>query len=209
MKKYLAITLGILMLASILVASDATKTETVTTATVDSPAPNFTLTDVAGKTHSLADFKGKFVVLEWVNFDCPFVKKHYGAKNMQSLQAAYIKKDVVWLSICSSAKGKQGYFEGKDLTDRITKEGLSSTAYLIDTDGTVGKMYGAKTTPNMYVINPEGTLVYAGAIDDTPTPNPDDIKTAKNYVQLALDASMAGKPVATKATAPYGCGVKY
>jgi peroxiredoxin len=209
MKKYLAITLGILMLASILVASDATKTETVTTATVDSPAPNFTLTDVAGKTHSLADFKGKFVVLEWVNFDCPFVKKHYGAKNMQTLQAAYTKKEVVWLSICSSAKGKQGYFEGKDLTDRITKEGLSSTAYLIDTDGTVGKMYGAKTTPNMYVINPEGTLVYAGAIDDTPTPNPDDIKTAKNYVQLALDASMAGKPVATKATAPYGCGVKY
>lgn len=209
MKKYLAIALGILMLASVLVASDATKTETAPAAVVDSPAPNFTLTDVAGKTHSLADYKGKFVVLEWVNFDCPFVKKHYGGKNMQTLQATYTKKDVVWLSICSSAKGKQGYFEGKDLTDRITKEGLSSTAYLIDTDGTVGKMYGAKTTPNMFVINPEGVLVYAGAIDDTPSPNPDDIKTAKNYVQLALDASMAGKPVATKATAPYGCGVKY
>lgn len=209
MKKYLAIALGILMLASVLVASDATKTETAPAAVVDSPAPNFTLTDVAGKTHSLADYKGKFVVLEWVNFDCPFVRKHYGGRNMQTLQATYTKKDVVWLSICSSAKGKQGYFEGKELTDRIAKEGLSSTAYLIDTDGKVGKMYGAKTTPNMYVINPEGVLVYAGAIDDTPSPNPDDIKTAKNYVQMALDASMAGKPVATKATAPYGCGVKY
>ena len=209
MKKYLVMLLGLLALSTALIASDATNTETVQTATVDQAAPNFTLTDSHGKTHSLADFKGKFVVLEWVNFDCPFVKKHYGAKNMQSLQAAYTKKDVVWLSICSSNKGKQGYFEGKDLTDRITAEGHSATAYLIDTDGKVGKMYGAKTTPNMFVINPEGTLIYAGAIDDKASPNPDDIKTATNYVAAALDAAMAGKPVAVKATAPYGCGVKY
>ena len=199
----------LVMLTTALVASDATAPETVQTATVDKAAPNFTLTDVNGKTHSLSDFKGKFVVLEWVNFDCPFVKKHYGAKNMQTLQAAYTKKEVVWLSICSSNKGKQGYFEGKELTDRITAEGHSASAYLLDTDGKVGKLYGAKTTPNMYVINPEGVLIYAGAIDNTPSPNPDDIKTSTNYVAAALDAAMAGKPVAVKTSAPYGCGVKY
>lgn len=211
MKKYFAIALGLLMLAAAIIASDATKTETApaATATVDQPAPNFTLTDVNGKTHSLADFKGKFVVLEWINFDCPFVKKHYGAKNMQTLQTTYTKKEVVWLSICSSNKGKQGYFEGKELTDRIAAEGHAATAYLIDTDGKVGKMYGAKTTPNMYVINPEGVLIYAGAIDDKATANPDDIKTSTNYVAAALDAAMAGKAVAVKSSAPYGCGVKY
>lgn len=210
MKKYLLIALGVVLIGSWVIADDAAKTESPkVAAVVDQPAPNFTLTNVAGKTVSLSDYKGKFVVLEWVNFDCPFVKKHYGSKNMQTLQATFAKKEVVWLSICSSAKGKQGHFEGKDLTERITQEAHAASSYLIDGDGAVGRMYGAKTTPHMFVINPEGTLIYAGAIDDKPSANPDDIKTSQNYVQLALDAAMAGKPVATKASAPYGCGVKY
>jgi hypothetical protein len=149
------------------------------------------------------------VVLEWINFDCPFVKKHYGTKNMQRLQSTFTGKKVVWLSICSSAPGTQGYFEGEALSKRIQDEGLKSTAYLIDAKGTVGRLYEAKTTPHMYVINPEGTLIYAGAIDDHPSAKPEDIQGAANYVSDALSLSMAGKPVATSWTKSYGCSVKY
>lgn len=176
---------------------------------VGKPAPGFTLTDSNGKTHSLSDFKGKFVVLEWVNFDCPFVRKHYASGNMQELQKTYTGKGVVWLSICSSAPGKQGHFAGSELTDRIKEERAVPTAYLVDDDGTVGKRYEAKTTPHMFVISPEGTLLYAGAIDDTPSTDRDAIATAKNYVRSALDASLAGKPVAVSSTKSYGCSVKY
>jgi hypothetical protein len=125
------------------------------------------------------------------------------------MQASYLKKEVVWLSICSSAPGKQGYFEGDDLAERMEKEGFSASAYLIDADGKVGQMYEAKTTPHMYVIDPEGMLVYAGAIDDRPSTKPSDIEGATNYVQLALDASMAGEKVETDWTKSYGCSVKY
>ncbi len=179
------------------------------TATVGEKAPIFTLTSAAGNGHSLSDFKGKYVVLEWINFDCPFVKKHYNSGNMPEMQKKYQDKDVVWLSICSSAPGKQGYFDGDALKKRLESEGHSATAYLIDSEGTVGKMYEAKATPHMYVIDPEGVLIYAGAIDDKPSTNVNDIPESTNYVKNALEASMAGEPVETKYTQAYGCSVKY
>lgn len=179
------------------------------TAKVDQPAPGFTLADTDGNKHSLSDFRGKYVVLEWVNFDCPFVMKHYGSGNMPALQEEYTAKDVVWLSICSSAPGKQGHFGTAALKERMKKEQAVPTAYLIDEDGTVGKMYEAKTTPHMYIINPEGTLVYAGGIDNMPSTNKDDIAKATNYVREGLNAALEGKAIATKTSKPYGCSVKY
>jgi len=178
-------------------------------AEVGKMAPGFTLTDANGDEHSLADFRGKYVVLEWINFDCPFVKKHYGSGNMPSLQEEAKGQDVVWLTICSSAPGKQGYFEGAALSDRMEKEGWSGSAYLIDADGTVGRMYEAKTTPHMYVIDPKGKLHYIGAIDSKPTANPKDIDGATNYVQAALTSVMNGREVDTPLTKSYGCSVKY
>ena len=178
-------------------------------ATVGAPAPEFTLTDVHGKTHTLADLKGKFVVLEWVNFGCPFVRKHYDSGNMQKLQKTYTQKGVVWLSICSSAPGNQGYFDRTDLLERVKVERSNATAYLVDADGTVGHLYGAQTTPHMFLIGPDGTLLYAGGIDDTPSTKTADIATAKNYVELGLDAALEGKPIEVKTSRPYGCSVKY
>ncbi len=171
-------------------------------------APDFTLTDINGQKKSLADFKGKYVVLEWINHGCPFVKKHYGSGNMQKLQKDYTGKDVVWLSICSSANGKEGHMTAAEWQKAAKKHGAAS-AILLDGEGIVGKQYGAKTTPHMYIINPEGELIYQGAIDDTPSTDTADVATAKNYVRAALDESMAGKPVTTPSTKPYGCGVKY
>src|SRR3989338_9054422 len=136
---------------------------------VNQPAPNFTLTDTNGKQHSLADYKGKYVVLEWVNFECPFVKKHYQSNNMQKLQETYTAKDIVWLSINSSAEGKQGYYAAAQANEIISNANAKPTAYLLDTDGTVGKTYGAQTTPHMYVIDPQGKLIYQGAIDSIPS----------------------------------------
>ena len=172
-------------------------------------APAFTLKDTAGNTHSLSDFKGKYVVLEWLNYDCPFVKKHYGSGNMQALQAAYTEKDVVWLSVVSSAPGKQGHFAPAEMNRRTAAAEGKQTAVLLDTDGTVGRAYNAKTTPHMFVINPAGALVYMGGIDDVPTANASDIGRATNFVAAALDASMSGKPVAVATSQPYGCSVKY
>lgn len=174
-----------------------------------SPAPDFTLTDAAGKSHALSAYKGKWVVLEWVNYDCPFVRKHYGSGNMQKLQKESRGKGAVWLSINSSAPGKQGHFEGEALAARIAKEKGAMDAYLLDPDGKAGRLYKAKTTPHMFVINPEGVVTYAGAIDDKPSTDLEDIAGASNYVRAALDAGLAGKPVETSSTAPYGCGVKY
>ena len=177
--------------------------------TTGAAAPDFTLTDTSGASHKLSDFKGKTVVLEWVNHGCPFVVKHYSKGNMQGLQADYTSKGVVWLSICSSAEGKQGYNTAEGWQKLNAEKGGKATAILLDPEGTVGKLYGAKTTPHMYVINAEGTLVYQGAIDDKPSTDSDDIPGAKNYVKAALDEVLAGKPVTTGQTKPYGCGVKY
>jgi len=178
-------------------------------AKLNESAPDFKLKDSNGKEHSLSDVKEKIVVLEWINYDCPFVKKHYDSKNMQSLQEKYTAKGVIWLAICSSAKGKQGNFSSEEINKRSKNHNAKFTAYLIDEDGKVGKMFGAKTTPHMYIIDKDGKLVYAGGIDDKATTDVDDIKTAKNYVSAALDELLNGKQVTTQSSTPYGCSVKY
>lgn len=179
------------------------------TARLNEQAPDFNLKDSNGKEHSLSDFNGKVVVLEWINFDCPFVQKHYNSKNMQSLQLKYSKNDVVWLSVCSSTEGKQGNFSNDEINKRIKNHNAKMSAYLIDSDGKVGKMYGAKTTPHMYIIDKDGKLVYAGGIDDKASTDTDDIEDAKNYVSTALDELLAGKNVIIQSSKPYGCSVKY
>jgi len=178
-------------------------------ATVGQKAPDFTLKDSNDKTHSLSQYKGKFVVLEWVNFGCPFVRKHYDSGNMQKLQKTYTGKGVIWLSICSSASGKQGNLSPVEINKTIKERGSAQTAYLIDSDGKVGRMYGAKTTPDMFVIDRQGDLVYAGAIDDKVSTDVDDVPGAKNYVIAALDEAMNGKAVQIASTKSYGCSVKY
>ena len=178
-------------------------------AKLNEQAPNFKLMDSNGKEHSLSDFKGKLVVLEWINYECPFVKKHYDSKNMQALQEKYTKQGLIWLTICSSAESKQGNFTNDEINRRSKKHGAKFTAYLVDSDGKVGKMYGAKTTPHMYIINKAGKLVYAGGIDDKASTDLEDIKGAKNYVSLALDELLAGKNVSVQSSKPYGCSVKY
>lgn len=172
-------------------------------------APAFTLTSTSGEAVSLSDFEGKPVVLEWINYDCPFVKKHYASGNMPELQEKYTGKDVVWLSINSSAEGKQGYLPPEKLAERSEKEGNKASAILLDPEGTVGKAYGAKTTPHLYVIDKEGKLAFMGGIDDKPTTDISDIDGATNYVAAALEALMAGKEVKVTKVKPYGCGVKY
>ncbi len=176
---------------------------------VGNPAPAFTLADAEGKTHSLADFKGKTVVLEWFNYGCPFVVKHYASGNMQGLQESATEEDVVWLTIVSSAPGKQGHLTPDEAKAKKSELGLKATAILLDEDGQVGKLYNAKTTPEMFVINGEGTLVYMGAIDDRADTKEASIDGATNYVTAALDALESGEPVETAKTKPYGCSVKY
>jgi len=175
---------------------------------VGKPAPDFKAKNVKGETVSLSDYKGKIVVLEWNNFECPFVRKHYGSGNMQKLQETYTGKGVIWLTVNSSAAGKQGNL-GDAAADKVSKEGSKATAYLLDSDGAVGKAYGAKVTPHMFVINKDGNLIYDGAIDSMNTPKPEDIAKSENYVVKAVDAALEGKPVANGKTQPYGCGVKY
>jgi peroxiredoxin len=172
-------------------------------------APAFSLPDQDGRTRSLSDFRGKFVVLEWFNNDCPFVRKHYGSGNMQGLQAAYTGRGVVWLTIASSAPGRQGHVSAEEARAIIAHRDARQTALLLDPDGAVGRRYGAKTTPHMFVINPEGVVIYKGAIDDRPSADPADIDGAVNYVQQALEDAMAGGPVTVADTTPYGCSVKY
>lgn len=172
-------------------------------------APAFTLTDTNGNEHSLSDFKGKVVVLEWFNHGCPFVVKHYKEGHMQALQQTYTDKGVVWLAICSSAEGKQGYESADGHNKTAEAKGTNATAILMDADGKVGRAYDARTTPHMYVIDTEGQLVYQGAIDDKRSTNPADIATSKNYVKAALDAVLAGEEVEVSSTVAYGCTVKY
>jgi peroxiredoxin len=176
---------------------------------VGQPAPDFSLPDTNGQTHQLSQYKGKWVVLEWYQPDCPFVRKHYGAGNMQALQKEFTAKGVVWLSIDSSAPGQEGNYPADKLNAIASSQGVARTALLLDPDGKVGHAYGAKTTPDMYIINPEGKLVYEGAIDSKPTTSVADLKVATNYVKVALDDSMNGKSVPQTVTRPYGCSVKY
>jgi peroxiredoxin len=176
---------------------------------VGQPAPDFSLPDTKGQTHQLSQYKGKWVVLEWYQPDCPFVRKHYGSGNMQALQKEFTSKGVVWLSIDSSAPGEEGNYPADKLNEIASSQGVARTALLLDPDGKVGHTYGAKTTPDMYIINPEGKLVYEGAIDSKPTTSVADLKVATNYVKVALDDSMNGKSVPQTVTRPYGCTVKY
>lgn len=172
-------------------------------------APDFTATDSNGKEHKLADYKGKLVILEWTNPECPYVKKHYDAKNMQKLQEEAAAKGIVWLTVNSGAEGKQGHLTGEAANAYIAEKGAKASAYLLDGKGEIGKAYEAKTTPHMFVIDKEGNLAYDGAIDDNDSANPADAATAKNYVTAAIGAIEAGAPVETSKTKPYGCGVKY
>jgi len=174
-----------------------------------SAAPDFSLTDSKGKTHTLAEYKGKHVVLEWFNPDCPFVKKHYGSGNMQKLQEEYTGKGVVWLTIDSNAPGMEGNLTPEQANAKMAEWKTKQTALLIDGEGKAGRSYGAKNTPQMFVISPDGKLVYSGAIDSKPSPKAEDIPSSTNYVKAALDESLAGKPVTTASTQPYGCSVKY
>jgi peroxiredoxin len=178
-------------------------------AKIGAPAPAFSLTDSSGKAVSLADFKGKTVVLEWTNHDCPYVRKHYGGNNMQALQKKWTAQGVVWLSLISSEPGSQGHVTAEE-ANKLTKDrGAAPTAVLFDPKGDVGHAYGARTTPHMYVITGNGTLAYMGGIDDKATTRLEDLKTAKNFVDLALSEVAQGKPVSITTSRPYGCSIKY
>ncbi|MDG5767000.1 thioredoxin family protein [Balneolales bacterium ANBcel1] len=177
--------------------------------TVGERAPDFTLTDAAGETHSLSDYEGQFVVLEWLNHECPFVVKHYGSGNMQMLQEHYRDQGVVWFSIISSAPGKQGYMEPDEAVQVTSEKNARPTAVLLDPEGVTGRAYDARVTPHMYIINPDGVLEYMGAIDDNPSANPADIEGARNFVSEALDLLLDGGSPEVTSHPPYGCTVKY
>jgi len=177
--------------------------------TVGAPAPDFSVEDTNGQAHTLSNYKGKFVVLEWFNHDCPFVRKHYNSGNMQNLQKKYTQAGVIWLSINSSAPGKQGQYSPAE-ANRLTQEkGVASTAVILDPEGTIGQMYGAQTTPHLFIIDPNGTLIYQGAIDNIASTDVVDIPKATNYVEAALSAAMGGKSLEVSSTKSYGCSVKY
>ena len=178
-------------------------------AAVGQPAPAFNAVDTSGKTVSLADFKGRHVVLEWVNPGCPYVRKHYGSANMQGTQQDAAARGVVWLAVNSTAADAGDYMTPAAMAQWMQEQKAAATATLMDSDGKVGRAYGARTTPHMYIVDPAGTLVYAGAIDSKPTSNAADIAAATNHVKVALAESLAGKPVSTASTRAYGCSVKY
>jgi peroxiredoxin len=194
---------------AVLAASFASSAATAEDAKVGTQAPAFTATDSNGKTEALDQFRGKYVVLEWHNQGCPYTLKHYVSGNMQALQKEWTGKGVVWFTVISSAPGEQGYVTPAEENAYVLRMHASPTAVLMDPTGRLGHSYNAKTTPDMYVIDPQGKLIYAGAIDDRPTPDTEDIQGAKNYVSAALTEAMAGKPVATPYTRSYGCSVKY
>ncbi len=201
MKPWIAIVTASLALGSAFTAAAQ--------AVVNQPAPAFTAKDATGKTVSLADFKGKHVVLEWVNPGCPFVQKHYNSGNMPATQKDAMAKGVVWLSVSSTAKDAGDYLPPAELAKWLQSKSGAPTATLIDEEGKLGRSYGARTTPHMYLIDPQGKLVYAGAIDSKASANPADIKTATNYVKQAVGEAVAGKPVSQAQTQAYGCSIKY
>jgi len=178
-------------------------------ARVGEPAPDFTATDTNGQVHKLSQYAGKYVVLEWHNRGCPYTQKHYDTGNMQRLQREWTARGVIWLTVISSAPGKQGYVTAADENAFLKQVNAAPTAVLLDPTGDLGHLYDSKTTPHMFIINPQGTLIYNGAIDDRPTTDHADINGAKNYVSLALTEALAGKPVSDPTTRPYGCSVKY
>ena len=200
------------MLPALIVALGVTASLTSGCALAANPgqaAPDFTLTGADGKPARLSEHKGKWVVLEWVNPGCPYVQKHYDSKNMQGLQKEFGGKEVVWLAVNSTKPSHQDYLKPAALQGWMKEKDATPRATLMDEDGKVGRAYDARTTPHMYIVNPEGKFVYVGAIDDKRSANPADVKTAKNFVRTALNEALAGKPVSTASTTPYGCTVKY
>ncbi|XWK88895.1 MAG: redoxin domain-containing protein [Phormidium sp.] len=224
-KSLLGITTGVFLLltasnGAISNASNLTNTENknaiqssseirVAAARVNNAAPNFVAADTNGKTHRLTDFKGKVVVLEWTNHDCPFVRKHYGSGNMQKLQKELTGKGAVWISIISSAPGMQGYVSNSQANELTKSRNAAPTAVILDPEGKIGKQYGARTTPHIFVVGKDGNVGYMGAIDSIPSPDPADIPKAENYVRDAVNSLISGKPVTNSVTQPYGCSVKY
>lgn len=176
---------------------------------VGQPAPDFVAVDTRGNAHKLSDFAGKFVVLEWTNPGCPFVRKHYGSGNMPATQKAATAKGVVWLAINSTERAASDYLRPAALDGWMAAQSAAPTAVLMDEDGIIGQAYGARTTPHIFIIDPKGTLVYAGGIDSIPSARPDDIKTATNYVSQALGEAFGGRPISSASTRPYGCSIKY
>lgn len=172
-------------------------------------APAFSVRDASGATRTLAEFQGRTIVLEWTNHGCPYVRKHYDSGNMQTLQREAIAAGVVWLQVISSAPGEQGHLDGAGVAARLRTDNAAPTATLLDASGAVGRAYGARTTPHMYVINGQGRLVYQGAIDDRPSARPASLEGATNYVRAALADVASGRAVATPESTPYGCSVKY
>jgi peroxiredoxin len=197
------------LLTALLTIAASTALLAVDSPAVGTNAPDFSLTDSKGKMQSVSQYKGKYVVLEWFNPECPFVKKHYGSGNMQKLQEQFTGKGVVWLTIDSSAPGLEGNLTADQANAKMIEWKTKQTALVLDPDGKAGRSYGAKNTPHMFVINPEGKIVYEGAIDSKATPNPADITSATNYVKVALEESLSGKTVSNANTKPYGCSVKY
>ncbi len=178
-------------------------------ARIGQPAPSFSGVDSQGRTHQLADYRGRTVILEWTNHDCPYVQKHYDSGNMQALQRAATADGAVWLTVISSAPGKQGHVSARQADALTRQRNAAPSAVILDESGAIGRAYGAKTTPHMYIIDARGTLVYMGGIDDRASTDPADIAGARNHVRAALDELKAGKPVSQASTRPYGCSVKY
>ena len=172
-------------------------------------APGFTITDTSGQAVRLSDYRGKYVVLEWTNPECPFVRKHYSSGNMQALQKEWGSRDVVWLAINSTNAGHSEFKAPREMSDWVQAQGAAPAAMLLDSTSATGRAYAAKTTPHMFVVDPAGKIVYAGAIDDKRSANPADAKTAHNYVRAALTEATSGKPVSVASTTPYGCSIKY
>src|SRR2546423_15442443 len=197
------------LLTTLLTIAASTALSPADSPAVGTAAPDFSLTDSKGKTQTISQYKGKYVVLEWFNPECPLVKKHYGSGNMQKLQQEFTGKGVVWLSVDSSAPGLEGNLTADQANAKMAEWKTKQTALVLDPDGKAGRSYGAKNTPHMFVINPEGKIIYEGAIDSKASPNPADIASSTNYVKVALDESLAGKTVSNANTKPYGWSVKY
>jgi peroxiredoxin len=198
-----------LALAAAFALAGAAPLPAAATAAVGQAAPDFSAPDLQGKPVRLSDFKGKYVVLEWTNPECPYVRRHYNSGNMPALQKEVATKGAVWLAINSSSQSSGEFTPPEQMAKWLGDKGGAPRAALIDKDGKVGRLYGARTTPHMYVVDPQGKLIYAGAIDDKRWASTEETKGARNHVRAALDESMAGKPVSVAATSPYGCSVKY
>ncbi len=201
--------LSLIIAASVMLLNFTSSDSEKAGAVVGQQAPDFSVVDAHGNMHSLSDFEGQYVILEWLNHGCPFVRKHYDGNNMQELQQRYTEKGVVWLSVVSSAPGTQGYMEPEETLQTAAEKGAAPTAILLDVDGTMGRAYDARVTPHMYIINPEGVLEFNGAIDDRPTARARDLEGAHNYVVAAMTSLLNGEPVEVTTNTPYGCTVKY